>query len=102
MSGVAEFTRLRVDRPGQDLTLQFNTVPSRFQVTTSLLFQVIEPFDNTTRDKIGFTLEGDTSAVPSDLTMAVLEGLGLALDVDISRIESLSVEVWKRVGIGIK
>ena len=93
MRGVAEFTRLRVDRQGQDLTLQFSTIPSRFQTTTSVSFQVIEPLQDTAREKIGFTLEGDISALPNDLTAAVLEGLSLALDVDISRIEGLTVEV---------
>ena len=93
--GVAEFTRLRVDRPGQGLTLSFQTVPSRFQATTSVSFQIIDPFQNTSREKIGFTLEGDTSALPrgEELNVAVLNGLSLAMDVDISRIENITVEV---------
>ena len=96
VQGVAEFTRLRVDRPGDELTLEFRTIPSRFHATTSVSFQVVTPYDNTTKEKIGFMLAGDSSSLPSDpdeLRMAVGEGLSLELDVDISRIENLTVEV---------
>lgn len=93
--GVAEFTRLRVDRPGQDLTLKFHTVPSRFQATTSISFQVITPSPDTDEEKISFLLKGDTSTLPmgDELYEAVLEGVSLAMDVDISRITNLTVEV---------
>lgn len=96
VQGVAEFTRLRVDRPSEDLTLEFHTIPSRFHASTSVSFRVVSPYDNTTRENIGFTLEGDPSSLPTDsedLKMVVSEGLGLGLDIDISRIENLTVEV---------
>lgn len=94
--GVAEFTRLRVNRLSQDLTLQFHTIPSRFQTTTSVSFQIIAPYLNSSREHIGFTLKGDTSVLPGeeeDLTNSVLHGISLAIDVDISRIKNLTVEV---------
>lgn len=85
-----------MDRPGEELNLEFHTIPSRFQATTTVSFRVVTPYDNTTKEKIGFTLEGDSSSLPSDpdeLRMSVSEGLSLELDVDISRIENLTVEV---------
>lgn len=95
VKGVAEFTRLRVDKPGEYLTLQFQTVPSRFQATTSVSFQVITPFLDSDAEKISFILTGDTSALSrgEGLTDAVLEGVSLAMDVDISRFTNFTVEV---------
>ena len=96
MRGVAEFTRLRVDRPAQDLTLQFNTIPSRFTVTTSVRFSVVSPPGNTSREMVGFTLEGNLGVLPNskdEILKAIKLGLSEKLDIDISRIQSLDFTV---------
>ena len=100
MRGVAEFTRLRVDRPAEDLTLQFHTIPSRFEVTTSVRFSVVSPPDSTPREMVGFILEGNLGALPGskdEILNAIRLGLSEILDIDISRIESLDIIVsnWK-------
>lgn len=100
MHGVAEFTRLRVDRPAEDLTLKFHTIPSRFEVTTSVQFSVVSPPDSTPREMVGFILEGNLGALPDskdEILNAIRLGLSEILDIDISRIESLNIIVsnWK-------
>lgn len=96
MRGVAEFTRLRIDNPAQDLTLQFQTIPSRFEVRTSVLFSVLSPPYNTTREKVGFLLEGNLGTL-SNNKAEILEdirlGLSTSLDVDISRLKDLDFTV---------
>ncbi len=90
--GVAEFTRLRVDRSAQDLTLQLHTIPSRFQVTTSVRFSVVSPPDSTPREMVRFILEGNLGALPdskNEILNAIKLGLSEKLDIDISRISSL-------------
>ena len=94
--GVAEFTRLRVDRPAQDLTLQFHTIPSRFEATTSVRFSVVSPPDNTSREMVGFVLEGNLGALPNskeEILNAIKLGVSEKLDIDISRIASLDFTV---------
>lgn len=96
VKGVAEFTRLRVDNPAQDLTLQFHTIPSRFEVTTSIQFSVISPPSNTSRRRIGFLLKGNMLALPENKQEVLREmalGLSTTLDVDISRITNLDFVV---------
>ena len=98
MRGVAEFTRLRVDRPAQDLTLQFHTIPSRFEVTTSVRFSVVSPPDSTSREVVRFILEGNLRALPNskdEVLNAIKFGLSEELDIDISRIENLDFTVNK-------
>ena len=94
--GVAEFTRLRVDRPAQDLTLLFQTLPSRFEVTTSVRFSVFSPPNNTSRKNVRFLLEGNLETLPSDrdeVLDAIKFSISEKLDVDISRIENLDFTV---------
>ena len=90
--GVADFTRLRVDRPAEELTLLFKTIPSRFEVGTSVLFSVVSPPDNTTKRRVRFLLEGNPETLSSD-KQAILDAisfeLSIRLDVDISRIGDL-------------
>lgn len=105
--GVAEFTRLRVDRPAEDLTLQFQTIPSRFEHTTSVRFSVVSPPDSTPREKVGFILEGNLGALPDskdEILNAIRLGLSEKLDVDISRIASLDfiVSNWKHTGSNLE
>ena len=94
--GVAEFTRLRVDSPARDLTLQFQTIPSRFEVRTSVLFSVVSPPSNTSSEKVGFLLKGNletSSNSKLDILDAIELGLSIKLDVDISRIKDLDYTV---------
>lgn len=96
MRGVAEFTRLRVDRPAEDLALHFHTVPSRFEVSTSVRFAVVSPPGNTSREVVGFVLEGNLGALPdskNEILNAIRSGLSEKLDIDISRIKSLDFTV---------
>jgi len=95
VGGVADFTRLRVNRPSEKLTLTFRTVPDRFRAETSVLFRVVAPPSGTEREKVGFVLRGDVSNLPSesDVLDAIRRELGRSLDVDVSRILELSYEV---------
>lgn len=96
VGGVAEFTRLRVDRPEEELTLVFHTNPPRFRATTSVRFSVIAPPENTPRKRLGFILHGDLTALAVDSSIvlsSIRTGLGQALDVDISRIKDITYEV---------
>lgn len=93
VGGVAEFTRLRVDRPGEELSLVFHTNPARFRATTSVRFSVIAPPASTPRTRLGFVLRGELDADSSLVLSSIRTGLGLALDVDVSRIEDITYEV---------
>lgn len=96
VGGVAEFTRLRVDRPGEELSLLFRTNPSRFQATTSVRFSVTTPPASTPRTRLGFVLRGDLGSVASDesvILSSIRTALGLVLDVDVSRIGDVTYEV---------
>lgn len=91
------FTRLRVDTPAEELTLVFSTNPARFHATTSVRFSVIAPPASTPRRRLGLVLRGDFSGIANDspavLQASIRNGLGLALDVDISRIGDVTYEV---------
>ena len=94
--GVAEFTRLRVESPAQDLTLQFITIPSRFEVRTSVLFSVVSPPSNTSRERVEFLLEGNLATLSNnkrEVLNAIELALSMKLDVDISRIKDLDYTV---------
>ena len=96
MRGVAEFTRLRVDRPGEELTLTFHTNPVRFQATTSVRFSVVAPPPNTPRVRLGIVLHGDLEGIPTDSTAvhdSIRSALGSQLDIDISRIDNVTYKV---------
>ena len=98
MMGVAEFTRLRVDRPAQELSLMFRTNPTRFEAATTVRFRVVAPPADTLRKRLGFVLRGNLEALAGDSTTAAVQsairmGLGLALDVDVSRIEDVTYTV---------
>ncbi len=94
--GVADFTRLRVDRPAERLTLVFHTLPARFQAQTSISFRVVAPPSDTPREKLGFVLQGDIDNLPpyhSVVVSDIREGLATALDVDLSRIQDITYQV---------
>ena len=96
--GVAEFTRLRVDRPAEELALLFRTNPTRFEAATSIRFTVVAPPLDTPKVRLGFVLHGDLESLPRN-SMAVLNsiriGLGSQLDIDISRIKAITYKVIK-------
>ena len=96
--GVAEFTRLRVDRPGQELSLMFRTDPTHFEAATMARFQVVAPPADTLRRRLEFVLQGNLEALAGDSTTAAVQsairmGLGSELDVDVSRIEDVTYTV---------
>ena len=95
VGGVADFTRLRVNRPSENLVLTFRTIPDRFRAETSVLFSVVAPPSDTKREKVGFVLRGDVGSLPSasEVLNAIRQELGRRLDVDVSRIFDLSYEV---------
>ena len=93
---MAEFTRLRVDRPGEELILKFRTNPTRFETTTSVRFTVVPPPGDTERNKVRFELQGDVNALPSDdsaILTAIRQGLAEQLNVDISRFVDINFNV---------
>jgi len=96
VGGMAVFTRLAVDRPSSDLRLSFHTIPSRFQAETTVVFQVVG-HDIGPQEHIGFALEGDVSGLDlmggDQLTNLVRQGLSIAIDVDLSRIQNLTIVV---------
>ena len=96
VDGVAEFTRLRVDRNSDQLTLSFTTVPARFQTQTSVLFDVVGLPDSVERRKISFLLSGaipDSVEWGSDgVRVEVVRQVGVALDVDPSRIQNMTLQ----------
>ena len=49
VDGVAEFTRLRVDREASRLSLSFTTLPERFQSETLIEFSVVPFHDSVER-----------------------------------------------------
>lgn len=96
VGGVAEFTRLRVDRASQLLTLKFSTNPSRFVAQTSVQFDVITPPENTQRERVVFVLAGSTGALPgneAEIEEAVRLALWRQLDIDVSRIQDITITV---------
>ena len=58
VDGVAEFTRLRVDREASRLSLSFATLPERFQSETSIEFSVVPFHDSVERKQVFFLLSG--------------------------------------------
>lgn len=96
VGGVAEFTRLRVDRPSQLLTLKFSTNPSRFVAQTSVQFDVVIPPENTQRERVVFVLAGSIGTLPGDeaeVEEVVRLALWRQLDIDVSRIQGITVTV---------
>ena len=96
VKGVAMFTRLRVDKPGEDLTLMFTTTPERFEATTVVRFTVVAPPQNTPNEEVSFLLEGDVGRLPDDqqvLVESVRVGISSQLDVDISRVQDVRITV---------
>lgn len=105
--GVAEFTRLRVDRPGKELILNFHTNPTRFQATTGVRFRVVVPPANTSKTRLRFVLHGTVPSNSFTVQNSIRTGLGLALDVDVSRIQdkcpllSIAVTEWLSIVDGL-
>ena len=93
VNGVAEFTRLRVDRNADSLTLSFTTVPSRFQTQTSVLFSVVGFPDSVEKKTVSFLLTGDS--IPSSMDWdrdEIGKQLGVELDMDPSRIQDVTIQ----------
>ena len=103
MDGVAEFTRLRVDRNADRLTLSFTTVPMRFQTETSIQFSVVGLPVDVERKQVSFLLSGTVSGPVNwgseEVIGEVVREVGVILDVDISRIQNVTLQeiewVWK-------
>ena len=94
VNGVAEFTRLRVDRNADQLTLSFTTVPSRFQAETSVDFSVVGFPDSVEKEQVSFLLFSDS--IPPSVDWDVDEiGRQVAntLDVDPSRIQDMTLQL---------
>ena len=99
MGGIAEFTRLRVDRNAVRLILFFTTEPARFESESSVQFDVVPLPDTTAKERVSFLVQwvglGDGSdgvewgsvEVRSD----IVRQIGEVLDVDISRIQNLTL-----------
>ena len=96
VEGVAEFTRLRVDRNADKLTLSFQTVPARFQTETSVQFSVVGLPDTVERKQVSFLLSldgaGSVEWGSESVRVEVVRQLGMTLDVDISRIQNLTLQ----------
>ena len=97
MDGVAEFTRLRVDRKAEGLSLSFTTVPDRFRSETSIEFSVVLFHDTVERKQVSFLLSGvlvpDSVELNGDeVIQQVARQVGVALDVDPSRIQDLTLQ----------
>ena len=108
IDGVAEFTRLRVDRKADQLTLSFTTVPFRFQTETSIGFRVVGFPDSVEKKQVSFLLSGSGSNLPSsvewngdEIIGEVVREVGVALDVDPSRIQNVTIQEleWVRVNM---
>jgi hypothetical protein len=97
VDGVAEFTRLRVDRKADKLFLSFTTVPSRFQTETSVEFRVVGFPQSVERKQVSFLLSG--SGIPSSVEWngaevigEVVRGVSMELDMDPSRIQNVTMQ----------
>lgn len=97
VSGVAEFTRLRVNQPASDLHLLFTTNPGNFQAQTSVAFSVVAPDDSVDRKVVTFTLIGDVTSLAdvssSLVTTSITAALAMQLDIDLSRIADFYYEI---------
>ena len=95
--GIAEFTRLRVDKPASNLRLMFITSPGDFITQTSVSFNVIEPPSDIPRQEIVFSLEGDTNILlmleEESIVDHIISSLGNQLDIDVSRIQQVTYDV---------
>ena len=108
VNGVAEFTRLRVDRNANELTLSFATVPARFVAESSVQFSVVRLPDEAERKQVSFLLSvegaGSVQWGSEEVRGEVARQVGVALDVDISRIQELVIQemelVWA-VGLSL-
>ena len=97
VDGVAEFTRLRVDREASRLSLSFTTLPERFQSETSIEFSVVPFHDSVERKQVSFLLSGvpvpDSVEWNGDsVNEEVVRGVGVALDMDPSRIKYMALQ----------
>lgn len=97
VDGIAEFTRLRVDRIAEKLTLSFTTVPMRFQINSSVQFSVVGLPDNVEGKQVSFLLSQANGGISVDLEseavqIAIARQIGMALDVDLSRIQNVTLQ----------
>ena len=97
VDGVAEFTRLRVDRTAEQLILSFTTVPDRFQTETSIEFSVVGFPDSVEKKQVSFLLSG--VPVPNsvdwngdEVVDELVREMAAALDVDPSRIQDVTLQ----------
>lgn len=97
VDGIAEFTRLRVDRIAEKLTLSFTTVPARFQTNSSVQFSVVGLPDNVEGKQVSFLLSQANDGNSVDwgskaVQIAIARQVGMALDVDLSRIQNVTLQ----------
>ncbi len=100
VNGEATFTRLRVSHPAEQLTLVFQTDPARFEVRTSVKFNVVAPPSRTPRQTVQFVLAGDVSALSLEddaeraaVVESIRQSLSEYLDIDGSRVKDIVLTV---------
>ena len=86
-----------MDRKADRLTLSFTTVPERFQTETSIEFSVVGFPDSVEMKEVSFLISGTNfpSSVEwndDSVIEAVLRQLSVALDVDPSRIQHVTLQ----------
>lgn len=100
VDGVAEFTRLRVDRQAEQLSLSFTTVPERFHTETTVVFSVVGFPESVERRQVSFLMTG--VAIPDSLqwngiqiVREMTRQIAAVIDVDPSRIINMEMH-WVR------
>ena len=95
VNGKANFTKLRVSMPADQLSLSF--VVQNFEVTTSVEFSVVAPPPSTPQRHVSFLLTGDVRGVSSlssaAIMLSITTALSSELNVDISRLVNVAVMV---------
>ena len=96
VNGTANFTRMRVDEPINDVQLTFTTYPGGLTVQSNI-FTVIAPPSGSRGQLVQFKLSGgsfnDVVVNYELFLVAVQQHLGQQLDIDISRVTKLKVGI---------
>ena len=96
VNGTANFTRMRVDEPINDVQLTFTTYPGGLTVQSNI-FTVIAPPTDSRGQLVQFKLLGgsfnDVVVNYESFLVAVQQHLGQQLDIDISRVTKLKVGI---------
>ena len=92
VNGKANFTKLRVSVPADQLSLSF--VVQNFEVTTSVQFSVVAPLPSTPQRHVSFLLTGDIRGVSSlssaAIMLSITTALSSELNIDISRLVNVA------------